>query len=178
MTAVVAIASVLSTFFAAIAARAALRSIRQAHAFHDRDVADRQAAREAEANEFDREFTARRSAWEDERRARLLEQLQRVSDLVAVVRQTAGDEVAADDSLTPRPGVPRFFWNARKQLEAAIEVFVALGGSELPQCTKLATGSTMTHLSFVASAATDALSEIAVVATVHAERQRLAVADE
>jgi hypothetical protein len=99
---------------------------------------------------------------EQERRLRLLEQLDRLSELVAGVRHTARDE--ADPADQGRIGSNRtaapFFWNARKQLELGIAIFEALGGPELPSCRDLATGSAMQFLSQVVGGATSAFEEL------------------
>lgn len=181
MSALLAIASVASTLFAAIAAVAALRAIKQARDFHNEDVADRRALHKeakqerAEAHErFEREMAARRLELADESRARLLAQLQRIADSVSLVRTTAVSDAEANGSLHGHgPQLrPKFFWNARKQLEAAVDTYVALGGKDLKECRDLATGSTMNHLDFVVGATTDAFDEIARLTAWYAEERR------
>jgi len=176
----------LATLFAAIAATAAFASIVQAGVNHRRDTKDRaderrerreQFEREERErrDEFDREVAERRRASEEERRARLLDQLVRISDRVAIVRETARDEAAPDGSInSPMSGTPpgvgvtnyrqlaRYFWNARKQLEASLTAYKALGGAApLEQCRKLATDATMNHLGTVVGTCTGAFDELA-----------------
>ena len=163
------ISAALSTLFAAIAALAALGAIVQAGRNHREDAGERLRERTARREQFERESRERRRALEDERRARLLEQIGRISEQVAVVRETARLEAANDGSInspigldvTPREKA-RFFWNARSQLGASLAAYRALGGNEpLAECVELATGSTMNHLMRVISTATGAFDELA-----------------
>lgn len=171
----------LATLFAAIAAAAAFGSIVQAGFNHRRDTRDRaderrerreQFEREAveRRDEFDRETAERHRAVEEERRARLLEQLGRISERVAIVRETARSEAAPDGSIDSPMRTPdvdffdlaRYFWNARKQLEASLTAYKALGGTaKLESCLDLATGSTMNHLGRVVGTCTSAFEELA-----------------
>lgn len=172
----------LTTLFAAIAAAAAFGSIVQAGFNHRRDTRDRaderrerrdQFEREAKErrDEFDRETEERHQAFEEERRARLIEQLVRISDRVAIVRETAKEEAATDGKITsPMLGaiavdykqIARYFWNARKQLEASLAAYKAIGGTaKLDECWNLATGSTMDHLGTVIGTCTGAFDELA-----------------
>lgn len=174
------IETTLATLFAAIAALAALGAIVQAGRNHRKDVKDRAQERAERREQFDREATARREeferessdrrqALEEERRARLLEQLGRISEQVAVVRETARQEANLDGSIRSPIGLniapqetARFFWNARRQLAASLAAYQALGGRQrLPQCQELATGSTMDHLTSVVGTATGAFDELA-----------------
>lgn len=170
----------LSTFFAAIAALGALGAIWQTRRLHTEDRAER--AREhderrkdlaADRQERSREREERRQDLEEDRaerqrvveqevRLRLLEHLDRLSDLVARVRQTARDEAHPTDQGrigSDRAAAP-FFWNARKQLELGLTIFEKLGGPELPECRNLATGSAMQFLSQVVGGATSAFEEL------------------
>ena len=171
----------LATLFAAIAAAAAFGAIVQAGFNHRRDTRDRATERLERREQFDREATERRAefdretaerhcAIEEERRARLLEQLGRLSERVAVVRETARGEAAEDGSINSPMRTPdvdmrdlaRYFWNARKQLEASLTAYKALGGTAtLESCWNLATGSTMNHLGSVVGACTSAFEELA-----------------
>jgi len=175
------IQATLTTLFAAIAALAALGAIVQAGRNHRADVRDRAHEREEQREqfksesaarrlEFERESAERRRALDDERRARLLEQLGRISQQVAVVRETARQEANENDGSIHSPiGIDvapgekaRFFWNARSQLSASLAAYRALGGMEaLAECEKLATGSTMDHLMSVVGASTGAFAELA-----------------
>jgi hypothetical protein len=179
------IETTFATLFAAVAALGALGAIVQARRNHRANVSDRAQERkeqrelvESEAatrrEEFERESGERRRAFEEDRRARLLEQLGRISSQVAVVRETARQEADSNGSINTPIGVSiapgekaRFFWNARRQLAADLLAYQALGGREpLAQCQELATGSTMNHLDFVVSTATSAFDELA-----HANKQ-------
>jgi len=138
----------------------------RAHDEQRRDLAEDRAERVREHDERRRDLAEDRAeqqrVLEQERRLRLLEQLDRLSELVAGVRHTARDE--ADPADQGRIGSNRtaapFFWNARKELELGIGIFEALGGPELPSCRDLATGSAMQFLSQVVGGATSAFEEL------------------
>lgn len=174
------IETTLATLFAAIAALGASGAIAQAGRNHRADEKDRAEERAERREQFEREATTRREefelesgerrrALEEERRARLLEQLGRISEQVAVVRETARREASQDGSINSPIGIDiapgekaRFFWNARRQLAASLAAYQALGGRHrLPQCQELATGSAMDHLMSVVGAATGAFDELA-----------------
>jgi hypothetical protein len=123
----------LSTFFAAVAALGALGAVWQARRLHSEDRADRTREREERQRQFEAEREEQRVVSAERRRLQQLEQLERVSELVASVRQTARDEVSGADGriAADRPSAP-FFWNARKQLELGINIFETLGGPALP----------------------------------------------
>lgn len=104
-----------------------------------------------------------REARRTEEHARRLAQLQRVSDYVAMVRDVAyaeADENGSLQSLGVQVGRPKTFWNARKQLELSVAVYLAESGRQLPSCEELAIGSQMNHVSPVQSAATSAFEEL------------------
>jgi hypothetical protein len=130
----------LSTLFAAIAALCALGAIWQARRLHAEDRADRARERDERRREFETERDESRHVLAEQRRLQQLEQLERVSELVASVRKTARDEASGTDGriAADRTSAP-FFWNARKQLELGINIFEALGGPALPACRDLAT---------------------------------------
>jgi hypothetical protein len=174
------LSAALATLFAAIAALAALGAIVQAGKNHRVDMKDRAQGRAERLDQFEREAAARReeleresaerkATLEEERRARLLEQLGRISVQVAIVRETARAEADERGSINTPIGVAgapgdkaRFFWNARRQLAASLAAYKALGGEHpLSQCKELATGSTMDHLMGVVGTATSAFDELA-----------------
>jgi hypothetical protein len=160
------ITGALSTLFAAVAAIAALGVILQARVLHSEDAADRARERTERRREFDHEAAERRRVYEAELRLRQLEQLGRISDLVAAVRQTARDEADLNDDgrIAQNTHAP-FFWNVRKQLELGLNILEALSGPDTPACRNLATSHTMGFLSAVVAGATDAFDELARAAT-------------
>lgn len=166
----------------------------QAGINHRRDARDRASERaerrhqfEREAKErraeFERETAERHRAFEENRRARLLEHLGRISERVAVVRETAREEAAEDGSINSPMwtvnaadvrDVARYFWNARTQLKASLAAYKALGGTAtLDECWKLATDSTVVFLSRVIGTCTGAFEELAQAS---AELEKPAVA--
>lgn len=161
--------AILTTLFAAVAAVAALTSIWQARLLHKEDAEARELDRHERREQFDRESDERRRAYENELRARQLEQLGQISERVALVRETARREADAEGRLQGGLGTDQapadryiFFWNARKQLEFSLASFQALGGrDELTACHDLATGSTMNFVQPVVAAATSAFDELA-----------------
>ena len=165
--------------FAAVAAVAALLSIMQARALHKDDAADRALDRGERREQFERESEERRQNAAAELRTRQLEQLGRISDLVATVRETARREAVPEGRMEGMivsggaygRGQAMFFWNARKQLELGLATFRALGGAEaLPACHDLATGSTMNNLTAVIARSTDSFDELARAATERVEQ--------
>ena len=122
------LSTVLSTCFAAIAALGAVGAIWQTRRLHADDREDRAEEREERRTQFDAERTARlrefeteqnarASAWSAELRVRRLDQLERIAEPVAVVRQTAKDEANIEGRIGADRSAAPFFWNARKQLE-------------------------------------------------------------
>ncbi len=161
----------LSTLFAAIAALGALGAIWQARRLHAEDRADRARERDERRREFETERDESRRVLAEQRRLQQLEQLERVSELVASVRKTARGEATGTDGriAADRTSAP-FFWNARKQLELGINIFEALGGPALPACRDLATSSAMGFLGQVVGGATSAFDErAATVARIEPE---------
>ncbi len=156
------IAAAIGAFFAAVAALAGLVAVRQARSFHGDDVRDRELARKAEAAEFDREAAERQRQYDQEREARRLTQVQRVSDMVAMVR----DAAIADADVNPQGGgriithARGTYWNARKQLETEIAIYFAIAGRELPACREVASGAASMTLTTVRGDATSAFEEL------------------
>lgn len=157
----------LSTLFAAVAALGALGAIAQARLLHREDRADRAHEHEIRQRQFEQERAEHQRVLAEQRRLRLLEQLEGVSELVATVRQTARDEADSLDQgrIAGAPATAPFFWNARKQLELGINIFEALGGPDLPACRDLASSSAMGFLGQVVGAATSAFDELARTVT-------------
>lgn len=159
---------VLSTAFAAVAALGALGALVQTGRNHRAEMADRASERRERRAEFERETAERRRTLAEERRVRQLKQLARISDQLAIVRQTARAEAAENGSINAPLGSgatqrepARFFWNARSQLAATLAGYRALGGTEpLTACQEVATGSTMNHLSSVVGRCTAAFEEL------------------
>ncbi|HET8893563.1 MAG TPA: hypothetical protein VFM96_05660, partial [Gaiellaceae bacterium] len=91
------------------------------------------------------------------RQARRLDQLHRISALVANLRAIAESEAETNGNIQQAAHVP----HARKRLELALTTYRVLGGDhELEACETLATGSEITHSQNIVSHAANAFDEL------------------